>query len=370
MNEEHNIHLPADADDLSKHAPVLFSLKNTEAGFVVPALYFEELSELVISKTAIPQEGGLVVAENYFEELASIVEAKTLLPAEDGLVVPEQYFEELPSLVEAKTAIPSEDGLVVPEQYFEAFAAQLGSQIALQSILPEQEGEIPEEYFRKMQDELRTHIVLDNVKQDEGFVVPPQYFEQLTESVLGTTVRDKDEIHTDEVPAGYFDSLHDEVLVRLENEGTIEKQEERGRVIVLSQWKKYAAATAVAASVALLVGLAWTFRSDGENGNGSLVIAAHTSAGREKGVRIVQEETTAAVLKKSEAVKPVRTPEVIMNDDEIIAQSDLMDEALVMDFVSESNVIEATEEALDPAMMEYLMNDNTSLDVFDPGYKK
>lgn len=362
-----NINLPGDADDLSKHAPALFALKGTETGFVVPALYFEELSELVIAKTAIPEEGGLVVPENYFEESAEQIVARTVLPGEDGLIVPENYFEELPSLIEARTAIPSESGLVVPENYFEA-----------------------------LNENISAHLVLDNLKQDEGFVLPEQYFEKLTgeilnetsrvnldsaSTVLRTSAQDESSINDDQVPAGYFDTLHGKVVARIENE----TGEEKGRVIILSSWKKYTA-VAAAASVVLVLGLVWLLSGTDENGNGSLRVASNTkNLVPDNYVRVVpqpENDTTNAIdvvvpegiaiqtPKNPEGVKPPRNNEVIMNDDEIIAQSDLMDESLVMDFVAESNVMEPTEEVLDPAMLEYLMNDNSGLESFVPTDKK
>lgn len=360
-NEEHDINLPPDADRDrdrdSKHAPALFALKGTEEGFVVPALYFEELSELVLAKTAIPEEGGLVVPENYFEESAELIVVKTIFPTEDGFIVPENYFEDFSSMIEAKTVIPSEDGLVVPENYFEEFGANLES-----------------------------HIVLDNVKQDDGLVVPFNYFENLTNRVLAETSLDKDEVNNDEVPIGYFDALHDTIVDRLRNEGTIDEKEERGRVIVLSQWKKYVTITAVAASVALLIALTWTFIGNENNGDGSLIVASNNKGlvpenyvketpeviiDTVSSINVVVPEGIAHQLPNNpNDFKPTPENEVIMNDDEIIAQSDVMDENMVMDFMFESEFIQPTEEVLDADMMEYLMNDNTSLDAFDPGNKK
>jgi hypothetical protein len=391
MNEEHDINLPADADDLSKHAPVLFALKGTEEGFIVPALYFEELSELVVSKTSIPEEGGLVVPEIYFEESAELILAKTSIPENDGLIIPEKYFEESAELTMSKTSLSDfgcaqsdkehSDLFVVPEKYFEEFTSNLESQITLESALPKTDNEVSAGYFEQMENELHVHIALDNVKQDEGFVVPGGYFEGLTDRVLAETVLNKEEINNDEIPAGYFESLHEKVITRIESENT----PEGGRVIVLSQWKKYTAITAVAAAVALIVLFTWTFTRNDGNGNGTLRIANHNGIVPENFVKqepkqiidtassndiVVPKNNTPQLANNTPVIKPNEPLQVKMNDDEIIAQSDLMDEALVMDFVSESGVVEATEEALDPAMMEYLMNEHTSLDEFDPGNKR
>jgi len=372
------MNLPHDSDDLSRHAPVLFKLKGTETGFHVPSLYFEELSERVISMTSIPEEGGLVVPENYFEELPALIEAKTFIPSEDGLTVPENYFEELPSIIEAKTALPAEDGLQIPGNYFEEFTSQLESRIELESVLPKEKEDVPPSYFAAMESELQVHIALDNIKQDEGFVVPGNYFANLTERVLAETSLAGEVINDDEVPAGYFDTLHDKVAERIESE----KQPERGRVIMLPGFmKKYGRPLAIAASAALIITLGWIFMNNGnENPNPNFM------AGRDSvpprvihafpviGDTLYMQETPKGIAgqgpKKPEGIKPKLDPEVIVNEEEIIAQSDLMDESMVMDFVMENEAIKPSEEVLDKSMMEYLLNDNTGLDVFGPGDKK
>lgn len=421
MNKDHNIDLPADSDDLSKHAPSLFNLKGKEEGFVVPALYFEELSEQVISKTFIPEDGGLVVPENYFEELSSIIEAKTsfdspstglrtgaqddkkhtaglivpenyfeelssiieaktIIPEESGLSEPQDYFEELPSLIEAKTNIPSEGGLTEPGDYFEELHSNIESKIALESVHAKLADEVPADYFSQMESELHVHIALDNVKQDEGFVVPDGYFNNLTERILSETIIDKDSVNDDQVPAGYFEGLPEKVIARLEADGEI--AEERGRVIVFAAWiKQYARPAAVAASAALIIGLSWVFLSNGENNQENIfVFQPHGIApdriiqGIPQNENIIRHEElptgiAVQIPNNGERIKPKPNQGVIMHEDEIIAQSDLMDEGMVMEFVAESNVIEPTEEVLDADMMEYLMNDNAGLDVFDPGDK-
>jgi len=356
MNEEHDINLPHDADDLSKHAPALFALKGTEEGFVVPALYFEELSELVIAKTVIPEDGGLIVPEKYFEESAELITAMSSF----GYA---QYDN------------------IVPEKYFEEFGANLESQIGLESILPIAEAEVPEGYFSEMENELSVHIALDNVKQDEGFVVPEGYFEDFTSRVLAETVLVKDEVNNDEVPAGYFDGLHVKIMSRIEDE--VEQKEERGRVIVFAQWKKYTAITAVAAAVALLVVFTWNFIGNSDNGHGSLHLASDTKNlvpdnyvritpplpvidTSSSNIVVAPQGIASQLPKKPKDVKPPQQNTVIMSNEEIIAQSDVMDESMVMDFVAEGGMVQPTDEVLDADMMEYLMNDNANLDVFDP----
>lgn len=380
MSDELDINLPQDADDLSKHAPTLFSLKNAEEVFVVPALYFEELSEQVISKTAIPLEGGLVVPENYFEESADLIFAKVNFPSEDGLTAPAEYFEELPGLIEAKTILPAESGLTDPEKYFEEFGSKLDSQIALEHVLPKSEGEVPEGYFDQMENELHVHIALDNVKQDDGFLVPDGYFEHLPERLVALdSARSDKDASTDDpnVPEKYFEELPEKVIARIESE----EKSERGKVIVFAEWKRYIRPTALAASVALMIGLTWYFVVNRDNGQQDLVAKFEkvtpehyspsidvapdaidtTIEGREVPVLVADN-----LPNDPNDFKPKQVNEVIMNEAEIIAQSDLMEESLVMDFVAESEMIQPSEEVLDTEMMEYLMNDDAGLNVLDP----
>jgi hypothetical protein len=328
--------------------------------------------------TAIPKEGGLVVPGNYFEELPPLIEAKIFIPTEDGLTVPENYFEELPSVLEAKTIIPSEDGLHLPGNYFEEFSAQLESRMSLEDVLPKEKEDVPPSYFGEMESELHVHIALDNIRQDEGFVVPEKYFANLTERVLAETSLSGEVINNDEVPAGYFDTLHDKVAARIDSEN----QPERGRVIVFAAFmKKYGRPVAIAASAALLISLGWIFLNNGnENPNPNFVAKMDSVPLRtihalpEVGDTLYMKQTPQGIAvqnpEKPERIKPNTNPEVIMNEEEIIAQSDLMDESMVMDFVMENEAIKPSEEVLDQSMMEYLMNDNTGLDVFGPGDKK
>ena len=72
--DEHN--LPADFDDLSKHAPLLEKIRAKGDGFVVPENYFADAGELSMVSGHLSvvsgrqSAAGFVVPENYFEELA------------------------------------------------------------------------------------------------------------------------------------------------------------------------------------------------------------------------------------------------------------------------------------------------------------
>ncbi len=358
MNEELEHNIPSDAVDLSKYAPTLFAMKSKYDGFIAPANYFEELTDLVMAKTVIPSDGGLIVDEN--------------------------YFDEFPEIIVAKTSIPTESGLDEPKNYFEELGTQLESRIALEGALPKNSQDVPEGYFDAMESELLVHIALDNIKQEEGFVVPEGYFENLTACTISTAIVAFDSAQSDNmpdpnIPAGYFDSLHENIVDRLESEGTITPQ--RGRIVVLTAYvKQYARPMAIAASAALLIGLGWFAATSGEDSpNQNTVAQIDSVAPRMKNAMPVigdilrKEEIPVGIAnespKNNERIKPIAIPEVIMNNDEIIAQSDLLDEAMVMDFVAENEVANASEEVLEQSMMDYLMNDDSNLDVFDPGKK-
>src|SRR6187551_265026 len=118
MNEFDDINLPADFDDLSKHAPLLEKIRakgegmphedSSQWGFVVPEGYFEEALPMIESLSAVSgqqsavggKDAGFLVPENYFEELAeriiaivNISSADNRQPTTDN--APEGYFENL-----------------------------------------------------------------------------------------------------------------------------------------------------------------------------------------------------------------------------------------------------------------------------------
>ena len=327
MNEEFEHIIPDDADDLSKDAPALFAMKGKDDGFVVPNDYFDSLSDRIHAKTVIPQDGGLTEPLNYFESLGE----------------------------------------------------QLESKINLEALRPQTENDIPEGYFDGIESELSVHIALDNLKQEEGFVVPEGYFTNLTERIVGETVLDKESINNDEVPQGYFESLHDKVVERIASEH--QSTAERGRIVVFSVYiKQYARPIAIAASVALMIGLGWFAITNSQEPEINTTVAKNDTLPSVTksiipiiGDTLYQKQTPSEIAlevpKTPQQIKPIVTPEVISPEDEIIAQSDLMDESMVMDFIAENEADNTSEEVSDESMMDYLMNDNTSLDVIDPGNK-
>lgn len=349
MSDERHDMIPDNADDLSIHAPALHALKSKANGFVVPENYFEELPDQIVSRVLLPEAGEFPVSESYFTESEEQINAGTVIPTENGFTVPEGYFEN--------------------------FEANLEARLHLENHLPKAESEIPEGYFGDLERELKAHISLDNLKQDEGFVVPDKYFGSLTDRILSQTALSDEELHGDEVPAGYFDSLADRVIAKVEPE-TKTKQV---RVIVFAEYvQRYGKITAVAASVALLIVSIWFFTRSNE------VATVNGFASNENRVedntvtvnafqqeeRIVKraESQLQNIAKNNDGVKPSSEGNIKLSKEAIMAETDMMDEALVAEFIYEDAVAEQDSE--NDEMIQYILDDHNSLDVIDPGNKK
>jgi hypothetical protein len=99
--------------ELKEIAPILASITK-EVPFMVPANYFDNLSEIISNNViatelaAIPKENPFAVPANYFEELLEMIEmniAATRLegiPKENHFAVPANYFERLNSGIQDK----------------------------------------------------------------------------------------------------------------------------------------------------------------------------------------------------------------------------------------------------------------------------
>lgn len=349
-DERHNM-IPDNADDLSIHAPALHALKGSESGLVVPVNYFEELPDQIVSRVLLPQAGEFPVSE--------------------------AYFAESEEQINAGAVIPTENSFTVPDGYFENFEANLEARLHLENHLPKNESEIPEGYFGDLERELKAHISLDNLKQDEGFVVPEKYFGSLTDRILSHTALTDEELLGDEVPAGYFDSLADRVIAKVEPE--IKTETKQVRVIVFAEYvQRYGKITAVAASVALLIVSIWFFTRNNE------VAPVNNFASNENRVkedtvkinaaqpqeRIVKraEPQMRNIAKNNEGVKPSSEGNIKLSKEAILAETDLMDEALVAEFIYDDAVAEQDSE--NDEMIQYILDDHNSLDVIDPGNKK
>jgi hypothetical protein len=348
MSEERHDMIPDNADDLSIHAPTLHAMKGKVNGFVVSENYFNELPEKIISRVALPDAGEFPVSESYFAES-------------------EQQ-------INAGTVIPTENGFNVPESYFENFEANLEARLQLENHLPKTESEIPEGYFGELERELKAHISLDNLKQDEGFVIPEKYFGNLTDRILSQTSLSDEELHGDEVPAGYFDSLADRVIAKVEPETKSETKQVR--VIVFAEYiQRYGKITAVAASVALLIVSIWFITNNNDvtpmndfASNETRVeedtVTVHAFQPQQR-IAKRAEQQLQNIAKNSDRVKPLQTENIKLSKEAILAESDMMDEALVAEFITEDGISE--ENSGDEEMMQYLLDDGSSLDIIDPG---
>lgn len=351
MSDERNDMIPDNADDLSIHAPALHVLKGKANGFVVPENYFEELPDQIVSRVMLPGSGEFPISESYFAESEEQINAGAVIPTDNSFTVPEGYFENFGSALEAR--------------------------LNLEAHLPKSESEVPEGYFGELERELKAHISLDNLKQDEGFVVPEKYFGSLTDRILSQTSLTDEALHADEVPAGYFDSLADRVMEKVESE--IKTETKQVRVIVFTEYiQRYGKITAVAASVALLIVSVWFFTRNNE------VAPVNNFASNENRIeddtvrvnafqpqeRIAKraEPQVQNIVKNDDGFKPSTAENIKLSKEAIMAETDLMDEALVAEFIYEDAVAEQDSE--NDEMIQYILDDQNTLDVIDPGNKK
>lgn len=370
MTEFDDINLPADFDDLSKHAPLLDKLRAKGDGFVVPGNYFSEAFDFttVIAQLSLlnRQQAGFVVPENYFEELA----------------------ERIISIAQLH-GIKNENAFSVPNGYFEKLTDEILAIAQLSSLKNTESFEIPEGYFAELDESLNTNIALDNLKQDEGFEVPEGYFEKLSGKILSRVAVDElNQGSSADVPQGYFDTLADKIAARIAAEESTfakatageniqnEKNIERGRVIVFAEvLKRYARPISIAASVTLLIGVSIWFFTHNNNGKTDHVIVNNNI----KPKQIIQpiiapiQKHDSVIIPKPDNIAVVKTPKHKLNHShdqvvkqldkkDIMEQLDLLDENMVAEYVSDKNPeikIVSQEEYLNNEMLNYILDNNT-----------
>jgi hypothetical protein len=358
MKVNDDINLPADFDDLSKHAPLLDSLRAKGDGFVVPKGYFSEMTEHTVAGCQLSAiKDGFIVPENYFEDLA----------------------ERIIAIVSLKTInnqqLTTDNCFSVPEGYFEELTAQIENIVALENFTGKENGfTLPEDYFKELDETIHTKIALDNLRQDEGFAVPENYFEKFTAKIESRIAVDELKEGSDaDVPPGYFDTLADKIVKRIgESEGEGEKLK-RGRIIVFTEVvKRYAKPVSLAAGIALILGVSLWFYTHSENGKQPDKYAKVTPVNpkalpviptpKKDSVIIPQEQPKhiAAKIKKPKTLNPEEVASVKEKEKkELLDQLALIDENTIADYVSEINP-----EVKEPVQDESLKNE--MLNYLDP----
>ncbi|CAN5731057.1 hypothetical protein BH11BAC7_BH11BAC7_36050 [soil metagenome] len=339
MTEYNEHNLPADFDDLSKHAPLLEKIRAKEEGFVVPEEYFGESATLtVISNCRL----SVVCKEN------------------SGLTVPENYFEKLAENIIAIVGLSS------------AYNGQLTTDNRKLTIEP---FKIPDDYFEEMDETIRTKLSLDNLKQDEGFAVPSAYFENFSDKIITHVAVDEAGKGTvADIPPGYFDTLADKISARIaEEEGTIPTKE-HGKIIVFAEiMKRYARPVSVAASVALLVAVSIWFFNRGEEKiemakinppqqNIQPVIPLPTK----DSVVVIKTQENIVVQPKIKKQKPLnqQQQQIVkeVSSDDVLEQLYLLDESMVADYITNQNqelVSPPQDESLNDEILKYLLDNGT-----------
>lgn len=374
MTEFNEYNLPADFDDLSKHAPLLEKIRAKGDGFVLPENYFHTSAEEITTIAKLTDnrqpttDNGFTVPENYFDELAERIIAIVQLSSADN------------------RQLTTDNSFTVPEGYFEKLTDEIIA-VAQLADLKSESFRIPDSYFNELDETIATKIALDNLKQDEGFTVPENYFDKFTDKILTQiSVNElnksshvsslKSHVSGADVPAGYFDTLADRIAERIADEEGVEtgKTVERGRIIVFAEvLKRYARPISVAASVTLILSLGiWFFNRGGEKvefvdvkrpkENIQPVIPTPK---KDSVIITVQPENNIAVQPKIKKQKPpvnlneevaVKAPD----SEDILEQLYLLDENTVADYIIENPEVETPvqEESLNEEMMQYLLDTN------------
>ncbi len=124
-------HIPADFDDLSKHAPTLAGIEKRNC-FVVPEHYFEGLGPVIHTGkyiSSLPSKNPFSTPEGYFDLLPIMIQQR--IAAEEAgaeLDVPEGYFDELPNIIQSRLKLEElkgESGYEVPGDYFNTLAGRI-----------------------------------------------------------------------------------------------------------------------------------------------------------------------------------------------------------------------------------------------------
>ncbi|MVN93062.1 hypothetical protein [Mucilaginibacter aquatilis] len=175
--------------------------------FDVPAGYFNDLSERIISGVHLEQfkqsdiSGGFTIPENYFTALGDNIVSRiaieeTLTGTTNAFAVPANYFDELAVNIQSRITIEeatdaSQEAFTVPQGYFEKLNSNIQSRLVIEEAFAgENEGfEVPQGYFENLSDSILSRIALEEATepQHNAFEVPAGYFDTLQQSIISQT---------------------------------------------------------------------------------------------------------------------------------------------------------------------------------------
>jgi len=172
---------------------------NPNNPFTVPAGYFSELEERIISVVKLSEvqsSQSFAVPENYFETLSSNIVSRInieekLNTDEQNFIVPQNYFENMELQIKSRIVVDDvvkvdEQNFAVPQNYFEDMAEKLKSRIAIEEALKtdEQSFAVPQNYFENMAQQISSRIAVEEALQAEtAFTIPENYFEDLSRKI-------------------------------------------------------------------------------------------------------------------------------------------------------------------------------------------
>ncbi|WP_345951146.1 hypothetical protein ABDD95_06760 [Mucilaginibacter sp. PAMB04274] len=177
--------------------------------FSVPAGYFDDLSERIISGVHLEEIkqadalGGFTLPGNYFTELSTNIQSRIAIEeamAAEGesFAVPKNYFNELSSNIQSRIALEEAVGetaesFTVPQGYFDELSSNVQSRIAMEEALAGQTEEfaVPEGYFESLSSNIQSRITIEETvsADSNAYAVPDGYFNQLQQSILSQTAQ-------------------------------------------------------------------------------------------------------------------------------------------------------------------------------------
>ena len=255
---QQDLDIPLDFDDLEKYAPTLAKIAKQQP-FGVPQGYFE-------------------ANEAFIPALVRLVSLKR----EEGFTVPGNYFEELPGIISDRIFLQGMRMDDIPEGYFDELAGIIQSKIFLENLGKENAFSVPENYFEELGDNVRSRISVESLKKENTF----------------------------DVPGGYFDSLSGRISERT--------KEEKKTPVIISLFRRNARYIAAAASVALIIGLAFYFQNGTKTVNGNLSgsgLAMHVNVPTHDDIKryILENVGEGAILEYAEAHDIVPVKEVAVD---------------------------------------------------------